>query len=488
MTRTYGPLTLAIAAVLLSAVNGCGQGGTSVSVQPPEPALPAGPAVQVWLTTADQTQLLSHVAEARLRPDSVTPLPVLTVDPTVTYQRMAGFGAAFSDASVHLIQQTMSPSQREALLQDLFGRTSGIGLSFARITMGASDFSLSHYSYDDVAPGASDTALAAFSIDVDRASRLPVIKRALAINPALMLVASPWSPPAWMKSSGSLIKGTLKPSAYAAFAGYFVKFIEAYQAEGVPIAAVTLQNEPAFEPADYPGMRLDPASRVAVIGGYVGPAFAKAGLRTQIWDWDHNWDVPSEPLTVLRDSTARRYVQGVAWHCYGGDVAAQSAVHDAYPDKDVWFTECSGGDWAPNFGDNLKFDVSKLIIGATRGWARGVALWNLALDERNGPHLGGCGNCRGVVTIFPTGNAVRNVEYFALGHASKFVRPGAVRIASSTSVQGLESVAFRNADDASLVLIALNGAEAQRTFVVRAGGSAFTYTLPAGAVATFVWK
>ena len=325
MTRMPASLSLAIAAVLLSAANGCGSGATSIGVQPPEPAPPVGAAVQVWLTTGDQTQLLAHLPDAHLRPDSVTALPVLTVDPATTYQRMAGFGAAFSDASVYLIQQKMSPSQREALLQDLFGRTTGIGLSFARMTMGASDFSLRHYSYDDVAPGASDSALTGFSIDVDRADRLPVIKRALAINPSLLLVASPWSPPAWMKTSGSLITGTLKPTVYASFADYFVKFIQAYQAEGVPIAAVTLQNEPAFEPADYPGMRLDPAPRAAVIGGYVGPAFTKAGLRTQIWDWDHNWDVPSQPLTVLADSTARRYVQGVAWHCYGGSVSAQSA-------------------------------------------------------------------------------------------------------------------------------------------------------------------
>jgi glucosylceramidase len=479
-----------VVAAALAAALGCGSAGTPSEVPPtPVPVVPTGAPVQVWLTTGDQAKLLSHEADAFLGADSATSLPVLTVDPTTTYQRMIGFGAAFTDASVYLIQEKMTPAQREALLQDLFGRTTGIGLSFARVTMGASDFSLRHYSYDDVASGLPDSTLAGFSIDVDRADKLPVIKRALAINPQLTLVASPWSPPAWMKTSGSLITGTLKPQSYASFADYFVKFVQAYGAEGVPIAAITVQNEPAFEPANYPGMRLDAPARAAVIGGYVGPAFAKAGLLTQIWDWDHNWDMPQQPLGVLGDATARRYVQGVAWHCYAGDVSAQAPVHDAYPDKDVYFTECSGGDWAPVFGDVLKFDVGQLVIGSTRGWARGVALWNLALDEHNGPHTGGCGNCRGVVTInSTTGYEFRNVEYFALAHASKFVRPGALRIASLSGVDSLQSVAFQNADDASKVLIVLNGATLSRTFMVRTAGKAFTYALPAGAVASFVWN
>ena len=488
--RHHAPVARVIAAATLAALLGCGSlGSPSAATSTPVPVVPVRTPVQVWVTTGDQAKLLSHEANVSMGADSATLLPVLTVDPTTTYQRMIGFGAAFTDASVYLMQRKMTPAQREALLQDLFGRTTGIGLSFARVPMGASDFSLRHYSYDDVSDGRPDSALTGFSIDVDRADKLPVITRALAINPQLTLVASPWSAPAWMKTSGRLITGTLKPEWYTSFANYFVKFVQAYAAEGVPIAAVTLQNEPAFEPPDYPGMRLDPPARAAVIGGFVGPAFAKAGLTTQIWDWDHNWDMPQQPLAVLGDSTARRYIQGVAWHCYAGDVSDQISVHDAYPDKDVYFTECAGGDWAQVFGDNLKFNVGQLVIGSTRGWARGVALWNLALDERNGPHTGGCGNCRGVMTInSSTGDAFRNVEYFALAHASKFVRPGALRIASSSGVEGLQSVAFQNADDASKVLIVLNGAALSRTFMVRTADRAFTYALPAGAVATFFWN
>jgi glucosylceramidase len=178
----------------------------------------------------------------------------------------------------------------------------------------------------------------------------------------------------------------------------------------------------------------------------------------------------------------------VAWHCYAGDVSAQQRVHDQHPDKETWFTECSGGAWAPSWSDDLKWFVGTLIIGSTRGWARGVLLWNLALDENHGPHTGGCGNCRGVVTInSTTGIVTHNVEYFALAHASKFVRPGARRIASTTDANGLQSVAFQNEDDGSNILIVLNPATAARAFAVHDGASFFRYTLAAGSVVTLSW-
>jgi len=301
-------------------------------------------------------------------------------------------------------------------------------------------------------------------------------------------MASPWSAPAWMKTSGSLIKGTLRPEAYGPFAEYFRRYVEAYAAEGVPIWAITVQNEPHFEPENYPGMRLDPPQRAEFLKSHLGPLFERAGIRTLVFDWDHNWDEPESPLAVLNDPAAKRYVDGVAWHCYKGEVPAQSRVHDAHPDVDAYFTECSGGEWSPKFADNLKWFTSTLVIGSTRHWARGVLLWNLALDQKHGPHAGGCGDCRGVVTIDSASGAVtRNVEYYALGHASRFVRPGARRIASTSGVSGLESVAFRNPGDGSKVLLVLNGAAERRAFHVRAAERAFAYELPAGAVATFRW-
>src|SRR6059036_2465240 len=472
----------------LGAIVACGR--LAPGEPSPGPPPPQGPAAQVWVTTGTGSKLLSREADVHF--DSGVPPATLlriVVDEATTYQEMVGFGAAITDASAWLIQNKLTQSEREALLQDLFGRNPGLGLSFTRLTMGASDFSLHQYSYDDLPTGQTDSTLAHFSIDSNRAYLLPVVQRALAINPQLRIMASPWSPPGWMKTTGSLIQGTLRPEAYGPLAEYFRRYIEAYRAEGVPIYAITVQNEPHYEPANYPGMRLEPPARAWFIGQYLGPLFARSGIGTIILDWDHNWDEYQSPLQVLADTAAPRYIAGVAWHCYAGEVSAQTTVHDAHPDKDAYFTECSGGEWSPIFADNLKWFVRTLMIGATRGWAKGVILWNLALDENHGPHTGGCGDCRGVVTIASASGAVtRNVEYYALAHASRFTRVGARRIASTSGVAGVETVAFRNADDGSKVLLALNTSTAPQSLAIRWAGKWFRYTLAAGAVVTFVWS
>ncbi|RJG27321.1 glycoside hydrolase family 30 protein [Massilia cavernae] len=444
--------------------------------------------VQAWVTTGDQARLLARAPDAwfgRATPAAI----VIDVDPTQRYQEMVGFGAAITDASAWLIQNKMTAPQRAALLRELYGAAPGLGMSFTRLTIGASDFSRTHYSFDDMPPGQKDPGLARFSIEPNRADVLPVVKAALAINPKLRVMASPWSAPGWMKSSDSLVQGTLKPEAFAPFAEYLRRYIDAYLAEGVPIFALTVQNEPHFEPDNYPGMRVDPATRAAFIGGHLGPLLARHHGDTRILDWDHNWNEPGSPAAVLADPVAARYVSGVAWHCYGGDVRVQAALHDSYPDKETYFTECSGGEWAPRWSDNLKFFVRTLMIGSTRGWAKGVLLWNLALDENHGPRLGGCANCRGVVTIDSnTGEVTRNVEYYALAHASRFVRQGARRIFSSSGHDQLDSVAFRNADDGSIALLVFNSAQEQRRFSVRVGARSFGYALPAGSAATFTWN
>ena len=448
-----------------------------------------GPAAQAWVTTGDQARIFSQEPDIAIATGNDTSSTVITVDASTTYQTMVGFGAAMTDASAYLIESKMSATQRGALMQDLFGRNPGIGLSFIRVPMGASDFSLRQYSYDDVGANQTDSTLSHFSVGPDSAYKIPALQQALSINPQLTLMASPWSAPGWMKTSGSLITGTLLPKYYESFANYFARFIDAYKASAVPISAITIQNEPHFEPSNYPGMRLDDTARATIIGRYVGPLLASRAPNVKILDWDHNWDEPNAPLTVLADAQAAQYVTGVAWHCYAGDVSAQQTVHDQHPDKETWFTECSGGDWATNWSDNFKYFVGTLIIGSTRDWARGVLTWNLALDESDGPHTGGCGNCRGVVTINSTsGTVTRNIEYFALAHASKFVRPGAHRIASSSSVNGLQSVAFQNVDDASKALIVLNTAAVARGFAVHDGSSWFRYTLPAASVVSFSWK
>ncbi|HWU48326.1 MAG TPA: glycoside hydrolase family 30 beta sandwich domain-containing protein [Asticcacaulis sp.] len=455
------------------------------------PAYAAAPSgsgrVQVWETDADQSKLLAQQPDLSF--GHAEAAVVITVDPSRTYQSMVGFGAAMTDASAYILRHDMTPGQRDALMRDLFDSSGDhLGLSFMRLTIGASDFSRVDYSYDDMPKGEQDPALAHFSLDPAKADVLPSVKQALLINPKLTLMASPWSAPGWMKTSDSLITGSLKPEAYPYFADYLARYVTVMKAEGAPILLITLQNEPGFEPADYPGMRVDPQARADFIGGYLGPTFKADGIETKILDYDHNWDLPSSPLTVLGDARANPYVAGVAWHCYAGDVGAQGPVHDAYPDKDAYFTECSGGDWAPKFDESFDWFMKTLIIGSTRNWARGVLFWNLALDENHGPHLGGCGDCRGVVTVDSrTGAVTRNLEYYALAHASRFVRPGATRIASESGAGGISTVAFRNTDG-SVALIALNTNKTPTAFAVRRGAQSFAYTLPAGAAASFVWR
>jgi len=448
--------------------------------------------VQAWITTGNQAKLLSREADASFAPampaaaDKNT--AAIVIDPATRYQQMAGFGAAMTDASAWLIEKRMNPAQRTALMQELFGRNmpNGLGFSFTRLTIGASDFSRTHYSFDDMPAGQSDPQLSKFSLAPQHDTVLPAVKAALAINPQLKVMASPWSAPGWMKSGDSLVKGTLKPEAYDAFARYLKRYVDAMQAEGVPISALTLQNEPHFEPEDYPGMRVDPAKRAAFIGGHLGPLLARANPGTAIFDWDHNWDEPESPAIVLSNPQAARYVSGIAWHCYAGDVRAQGRLHDRFPDKDTWFTECSGGRWSPDWAKNLQYFTKTLVIDTTRNWARGVLLWNLALDENDGPHLGGCKDCRGVVTIDSrTGAVTRNVEYYALAHASRFVRPGAYRVASNEAA-GVANVAFRNSDG-SMALVIANGAEAAKPIAVQVGARSFSYVLPAGSVASFTW-
>jgi glucosylceramidase len=446
---------------------------------------PAG--IEVWLTTTDGTRLLARQPDLAFGADSSSPLTI-EVDAGKRYQEMIGFGAAITDSSAWLLQNKLQPDRRDALMQELFGRSPGIGLSFVRLTIGASDFSRRHYSLDDVPDGKDDPTLSRFSIDANRADVLPVVKSALAINPRLRVMASPWSAPAWMKTSDSLIKGRLRRDAYGPFSDYLLRYVDAYAAEGVPIYALTLQNEPHFEPPDYPGMRLDAKARARLIGELLGPALAQRHSATRILEWDHNWNEPQSPMNVLGDPVARRYVAGVAWHCYEGDVSAQTLVHDAFPDKEVYFTECSGGEWQPLKSDGLTWLASKLIVGATRGWAKGVLFWNLALDENFGPHLGGCPDCHGVVTIDShTGAVTRNFEYYALAHASRFVRPGARRIESSAGTDGIDDVAFVNPDDGTTALIVVNSNGQARHVSVRSGERSFAYEMPGKSVGTFVW-
>jgi glucosylceramidase len=448
----------------------------------------SGPAVSVWETTTNQSQLLAPQAGATFQSGNGSASQTITVDPSTTYQTMTGFGASFTDSSAWLVANSPLRSQ---IMTKLFDPANGIGLDFLRQPIGASDFSLSLFSYDDMPAGQSDPTLANFSIAHDQAYILPVLKQALSINPSITIMATPWSPPGWMKTSDSMIGGTLNSGDYQVLADYLTKFVQAYDAAGVPIALITPQNEPEYSPSNYPGSTLTASQEASLIGDNLGPDLRKAGLSTKIIAYDHNWNDTTFPETVLGDPTAGPYTAGVAWHCYAGDPSAQTTVHDAYPNKDTYFTECSGSQSsnpANTFSDSLDWQTENLIIGATRNWAKTVTTWNMALDPSGGPSMN-CTTCTAAVTVDNSaGTATYNAEYYVLGQASKFVKPGAVRIGSNTFGSGnLEDVAFQN-PDGSDALIALNADTSNaHTFNVDENGQYFTYTLPAGAVATFTW-
>ncbi|MEO9080302.1 MAG: glycoside hydrolase family 30 beta sandwich domain-containing protein [Rhodanobacter sp.] len=458
----------------------------------PEPQLapiihPLRPVVELWLSTQDRRLRLAQQPDIEMADSDGSPSDVM-VDTDKTYQAIVGFGAALTDSSAWLIQNKLNASQRFALLHELFGPPPGLNFNMTRLTIGASDFSLKQYTLDDLPAGQVDPDLQHFNIAANLHDVIPTVREALAINPNLQIIASPWSAPAWMKTSANLIGGTLLEPDESVYAQYLIKYVDTYRSYGIPIFALTLQNEPNFLPATYPGMSLSVEQRARIIEQYLGPALANRKPRTRILGLDHNWDDPNQPLSLLADPGVKPYLDGIAWHCYRGNPSAQTQVHRAYPDRDAYITECSGGDWESSKNGELLWFARDLLLGGLRNWARGVVYWNLALDENYGPHFGGCDTCKGVVTIdSKTGAVSRNDYYYAFAHFSRFVLPGAVRVNSSTTIKGLANVAFRNADDGSIVLVLVNSKTDQQRVSVTQGVNRFQYTLPPESVATFVW-
>ncbi|MDP5275759.1 carbohydrate-binding protein [Chengkuizengella axinellae] len=441
--------------------------------------------VQVWLTTVDEQNLLKQQADVFFETDTTFNPLTIQVDENIQYQEMDGFGAAVSGSAAYLMNQ-LDETQQTVLLSDLFGEQ-GVNFSFVRHTIGASDFSLSSFTYNDIPQGQTDLSLEQFTIAQDQVNVIPVLQDIKGINPDVKILGTPWSAPAWMKNNEELNGGTLNPEYYQVYAEYLTKYVQSYENEGLPIYAMTVQNEPHHETSGYPSMYMSAEEQTNFIKNNLGPTFEAQAIDTKILSWDHNWNEYEYPIQVLDDPAAKSYVDGSAFHCYGGTPDKQSEVYNAHPDKGIWFTECSGGEWETAFDVNMKWNMSNVVIGSIRNWSKSVLLWNLALDENFGPINGGCTDCRGVVTIDSnTGEITKNVEYYVLGHVSKFVEPGAVRIDSNYD-ERIETVAFKN-PDGSKVLLAHNNSESEQTFKVKTGGEGFEYTLPIGAVATFVWE
>lgn len=435
-----------------------------------------------WITTADQSRLLS--ADSIPVGLVVDTAATITVDTSKKYQPIDGFGYALTGGSAYLIHQKLSAGQRKDLLEELF-TDKGIRINYLRVSIGSSDLDYKPFTYNDLPKGKTDKELKNFTLAEDQKNVIPVLKEILRLNPDIKIMGSPWSAPAWMKDNNSLKGGSLKPEYFQAFADYFVRYIQEYAAEGITIDAVTLQNEPE-NPKNNPSMVMTAEQQAAFVKNNLGPAFEKAGIKTKIIVFDHNCDHPEYPITVLNDPDAKKYIDGSAFHLYLGEINALSKVHDAHPDRHLYFTE----QWTSpqgTFAGDLNWHVKNLIIGATRNWSRNVLEWNLAADPEFNPHTdeGGCTMCLGALTI--DGSAItRNISYYIIGHASKFVPDGSVRIGSSLP-EGLANVAFLT-PEGKKVLIVLNESNASKKFNIALNEVFATGELPAGAVGTYVFN
>ena len=436
-------------------------------------------------------------------------LPIV-IDESHTMQTIDGFGFALTGGSAGLMMQ-MTPDARKNLIQDLFSsKDNHIGVSYIRLTIGSSDLNSFVFSYDDLKENQTDFNLEKFNLGQDKKDVIPVMKEILKVSPDIKILASPWSPPTWMKTNDKVKAGSLKQECFQVYSQYFVKYIQEMKKEGITIDAITVQNEP-LNANNTPSMRMSAAEQADFIKNHLGPAFEKAGLKTKIVLFDHNLDRPDYPLTILNDPDAAKYVSGSGFHHYGGDMSAMTILHNAFPDKNLYFTEQMVTERPGSTTTEIVSQVRRLIIGATKNWSKNVILWNFAADPLNDPHTndGGCSMCQGAVTI--NGDTVtRNLAYYVVAHASKFVTPGSVRIAStqtgdmSVSLtndeerrevirvaaiennEALSNVAFRT-PEGKIVLIVANDSRNTSSFRIQYRSQSAMIRLNPGAVGTYVW-
>jgi len=453
---------------------------------PPAPPVnpPAKNEVDFWLTNGDESVKLQKQNSILAFGTNANQYPTIEVDEKVTNQTIDGFGYTLTGGSAEVIN-SLATSVKQALLQELFGTgENAISISYLRISIGASDLNESPFTYDDMPMGQSDVNLNNFSLTPDMTNVIPLLKEILAINPNIKILGSPWSVPIWMKDTNSFVGGSLQPQYYEAYAQYFVKYIQQMKAQGITIDAITPQNEP-LNPANNPSMYMTAAQEADFIKNHLGPAFKNANINTKIIIYDHNCDKPDYPISILNDADARPFINGSAFHLYGGDISALSTVHAAYPDKDLYFTE----QWTAangSFAGDLKWHVKNVIIGSMLNWSKNALEWNLANNGYYGPHTtGGCDACKGAITVVSSSSFNRNVSYYIVAHVSKFVPAGSVRI--SSSVTGILSNAAFKTPAGKKVLVVENDGDTKSTFNIKFNGKWITTSLNGGSVGTFVW-
>ena len=440
--------------------------------------------VDFWMTKGNQSSMLQKQTGVLAFNTTYNTYPNITVDEAQTFQTVDGFGYTLTGGSAQAINQ-LNAIKRKELLVELFGTIStSISVSYLRISIGASDLNATPFTYDDMSIGQTDLNLTNFSLAPDKTDLIPMLKEIIAINPAIKIMAVPWSPPVWMKDNGSFIGGSLQPQYYAVYAKYFVKYIEKMKEEGIAIDAITPQNEP-LHPGNNPSLLMLASQQADFIKNHLGPAFKAVNSKVKIVVYDHNCDKPEYPIAILNDSDANLYVDGSAFHLYAGDISALSTVHNAFPNKNVYFTEqytSSSG----SFDGDLKWHVKNVIIGSMRNWSKTALEWNLANNSSYGPHTqGGCDSCKGALTINSSESFSRNVAYYIIAHASKFVPDGSIRIASNT-IGNLSNVAFKT-PAGKKVLVLENDGNTNEIFNIKYNGKWITTALDAGAVATYIW-
>ena len=437
--------------------------------------------IEIWLTTLDKKSLLEKRDLQISAKEDFSPDATISIDPSKTYQEIDGFGYTLTGGSaLHL--NKMSAAARADLLQELFGTGSDeIGISYLRLSIGASDLDETPFSYNDLPEGKTDEDLENFSLANDTVNLIPVLKEIIKIAPDIKILGSPWSPPVWMKDNGDTRGGSLKEEYYPVYANYFVKYIESMKKEGITIDAITIQNEP-LHPGNNPSLLMKADAQKEFIKNHLGPTFKENNIKTKIILYDHNADRPDYPISILNDPEAAKYVDGSAFHLYGGKIDALTEVHNAHPDKNLYFTEQWVG--APaDFAKEMEWHIENLIIGATRNWSRTVLEWNLVADENQKPHTdrGGCKNCLGALTI--SGDSIiREPAYYIIAQASKFVRPGSVRIASN-EVQEINNVSFKT-PQGDVILIVQNKSKEKKSLKLEMEENSYQLQIPGKAVAT----
>jgi glucosylceramidase len=449
----------------------------------PEPPI-ATNEVDFWLTKADQSVKLQKQSGILAFTDSYNNYPNIEVNDSQTFQTVDGFGFSLTGGSAQVIN-SLSASKKQELLQELFGaNNNSIAISYLRISIGASDLDANVFSYNDLPTGQTDINLTQFSLAPDKINLIPLLKEILAINPAIKIMGSPWSPPVWMKDNNSSIGGSLQPKYYGVYAQYFVKYIQKMKEEGINIDAITIQNEP-LHPGNNPSLLMLAPQQADFIKNHLGPAFQTSSIGTKIIIWDHNCDKPDYPISVLNDPAAKQYIAGSAFHLYAGDVSALSTVKNAHPDKDLYFTE----QYTPSTGDfsgDLKWHLKNVIVGSMRNWSKTALEWNLANDGNFGPHTpGGCTTCKGGITVNSSTSYTQNVGYYIVAHASKFVPAGSIRIGSNI-IGYLHNVAFKTPTGKKVLIVINEGSEAT-LFNIKYNQKWITTSLASGAAGTYVW-